>query len=66
MLAGALGGALAVEAIVDVEVVGVIVVVAGASGAESGPFKTGGVPGPPGSLRTRPSGARDRRRSSRG
>ena len=42
MLAGALGGALAVEAIVDVEVVGVVVVVAGAGGAESGPFEAGG------------------------
>ena len=39
MLAGALGGALAVEAMVDAEVVGVGVVVAGAGGAVSAPFE---------------------------
>ena len=51
MLAGALGGALAVEAIVDVEVVGVVVVVAGVSGAESGPFETRGGGGGSGTTR---------------
>ena len=41
MLAGALGGALAVEAMVDAEVVGVGVVVAGAGGAVFAPLKAG-------------------------
>ena len=41
MLAGALGGALAVEAMVDAEVVGIGVVVAGAGGAVSAPLKAG-------------------------
>ena len=41
MLAGALGGALAIEAMVDAEVVEVGVVITGAGGAVSAPFEAG-------------------------